>query len=104
MLFGENADAQKGNCWSRGHVAEVFCTQNETNGGSRDTGTNVLAAIPSRTPSASAAIATTPDGKWLKALARRTGSGECWRPCWIKPTLVSFDFPLAEFQVCRPGR
>jgi hypothetical protein len=45
----------------------VFCTQNDTNGGSSDTGTKVLAAKPSRTPSTSAAMAITPDGKWPKA-------------------------------------
>src|ERR1700754_929719 len=53
--------------FSFGHVVEVFCTQNDTNGGSNDTGTNVLAASPSRAPSTSAAMAITPDGKWPKA-------------------------------------
>ena len=48
---------------SFGHVSEVFCTQNDTSGGSSDTGTNVLAARPTRTPSTSAATATTPVGK-----------------------------------------
>src|SRR5882757_2139084 len=52
---------------SFGHVVEVFCTQNDTSGGSRDTGTKVLAAKPSRTPSTWAAMATTPVGKWPKA-------------------------------------
>src|ERR1700684_2625526 len=64
---------------SFGHVVEVFCTQNDTNGGSSDTGTNVLAAKPSRTPSISAAIAITPDGKGPKASRREEGvrfSGE----------------------------
>ena len=44
-------------------MVEVFCTQNDTNGGSNETGTNVLAANPTRVPSTSAAIAMTPDGK-----------------------------------------
>src|ERR1700733_7888339 len=64
---------------SFGHVVEVFCTQNDTNGGSNDTGTNVLAARPSRMPSTSAAIAMTPDGKWPKASRSEDGvsfSGE----------------------------
>src|SRR5437588_1395920 len=52
---------------SLGHVVEVFCTQNDTSGGSSETGTKVLAAKPSRVPSTSAAMATTPDGKWPKA-------------------------------------
>src|SRR6478735_11009977 len=52
-----------GRSFSLGHVVEVFCTQNETSGGSRDTGTKVLAANPTRTPSTSAAMAMTPDGK-----------------------------------------
>ena len=52
-----------GRSLSFGHVSEVFCTQNDTSGGSSDTGTNVLAASPTRTPSTSAAIAMTPEGK-----------------------------------------
>ena len=36
-------------------------------GGSRETGTKVLAARPSRVPWTSAAMATTPEGKWPKA-------------------------------------
>src|SRR4051794_4986694 len=52
---------------SLGHVVDVFWTQKETSGGSSETGTKVLAARPSRTPSISAAMATTPDGKWPKA-------------------------------------
>ncbi len=56
-----------GRSLSLGHVVEVFCTQNDTNGGSSETGTKVLAARPSRVPFTSAAIATTPDGKWPKA-------------------------------------
>lgn len=31
---------------SFGHVVEVFCTQNDTSGGSSETGTKVLAAKP----------------------------------------------------------
>src|SRR5271166_5472740 len=62
-------------CLSFGHVVEVFCTQNDTNGGSSDTGTNVLAASPSRTPSTSAAMAITPDGKWPKASRSDVGVG-----------------------------
>lgn len=56
-----------GRSLSLGQVVDVFCTQNDTNGGSNETGTNVLAANPTRTPETSAAIATTPDGKWPKA-------------------------------------
>src|SRR6476659_1530807 len=56
-----------GRSLSLGHVVEVFCTQNDTSGGSRDTGTKVLAANPTRTPSTSAAMAMTPDGKWPNA-------------------------------------
>ena len=56
-----------GRSLSLGHVVDVFCTQNETSGGSSETGTKVLAARPTRTPSTSAAMATTPDGKWPKA-------------------------------------
>src|SRR6185312_7201875 len=56
-----------GTSLSLGHVVEMFCTQNETSGGSRYTGTKVLAARPSRAPLSSAAMATTPDGKWPKA-------------------------------------
>ena len=52
-----------GRSLSLGHVVEVFCTQNDTNGGSSETGTKVLAARPSRVPFTSAAMATTPDGK-----------------------------------------
>src|SRR6516164_2933988 len=52
---------------SLGQVVEVFCTQNDTSGGSSETGTKVLAAKPSRTPSTTAAMATTPDGKWPNA-------------------------------------
>ena len=42
-----------GRSLSLGHVVDVFCTQNDTSGGSRDTGTKVLAASPTRTPSTS---------------------------------------------------
>ena len=52
---------------SLGQVSDVFCTQNDTSGGSSDTGTKVLAARPTRMPSTSAAIAMTPDGKWPNA-------------------------------------
>src|SRR6516225_433462 len=58
---------------SLGHVVDVFCTQNDTSGGSSETGTKVLAAKPSRTPSTTAAMATTPDGKWPKASRRVDG-------------------------------
>ena len=51
----------------------MFCTQNDTNGGSSDTGTNVLAANPTRVPSTSAAIAMTPDGKCPNASRREVG-------------------------------
>ena len=57
----------RGRSLSFGQVSEVFCTQNDTSGGSSDTGTKVLAASPTRTPSTSAAIAMTPDGKWPNA-------------------------------------
>ena len=53
----------RGRSLSFGQVSEVFCTENDTSGGSSDTGTKVLAAIPTRTPSTSAAMAMTPDGK-----------------------------------------
>src|ERR1700743_833582 len=56
-----------GRSLSLGQVVDVFCTQNDTSGGSSETGTKVLAARPTRTPATSAAIATTPDGKWPKA-------------------------------------
>src|ERR1700756_2228069 len=56
-----------GKSLSLGHVVDVFCTQNDTSGGSRETGTKVLAASPSRVPLTTAAMATTPDGKWPKA-------------------------------------
>src|SRR6185437_5001778 len=56
-----------GRSLSLGHVVDVFCTQNDTSGGSSETGTKVLAAKPSRVPLISAAMATTPDGKWPKA-------------------------------------
>ena len=52
-----------GTSLSLGHVVDEFCTQNDTSGGSSDTGTNVLAANPTRMPSTSAAIAITPEGK-----------------------------------------
>ncbi|COW15917.1 Uncharacterised protein [Mycobacterium tuberculosis] len=58
---------------SFGHVVEVFCTQNDTSGGSSKTGTKVLAAKPCRTPSTSAAMATTPVGKWPKASRSEDG-------------------------------
>jgi hypothetical protein len=63
----------RGTPLSLGHVVEVFCTQNDTSGGSRETGTKVLAANPSRTPSTSAAMATTPDGKCPKASRSEDG-------------------------------
>ncbi len=53
----------RGRSFSCGQVSEVFCTQNETSGGSSETGTKVLAARPTRAPSTSAAMAMTPDGK-----------------------------------------
>ena len=56
-LFGLGASA------SLGQVVDVFWTQNDTSGGSSDTGTKVLAARPTRAPSTSAAIAMTPVGK-----------------------------------------
>ena len=55
---------RNGNILILGHVSEVFCMQNDTSGGSSETGTNVLAARPTRVPSISAATAIT-----------RTGSG-----------------------------
>ena len=57
----------RGRSLSFGQVSEVFCTQNDTSGGSSDTGTKVLAANPMRIPSTSAAMAMTPDGKWPNA-------------------------------------
>src|SRR5262245_8627897 len=62
-----------GTSLSLGHVSEVFCTQKDTNGGSSETGTKVLAARPTRTPSTSAAIARTPAGKCPKASRRLVG-------------------------------
>src|ERR1700751_15563 len=62
-----------GKPFSLGHVVEVFCTQNDTSGGSSETGTKVLAARPSRVPLTSAAMATTPDGKWPKASRSEEG-------------------------------
>jgi len=58
---------RNGRSFSFGHVVDVFCTQKETSGGSSETGTNVLAARPTRTPSTSAAMAMTPDGKYPNA-------------------------------------
>ena len=40
----------------------VFCTQNDTRGGSSETGT-VLTARPTRIPSSSEAMAIYPEGK-----------------------------------------
>ena len=62
-----------GRSLSLGQVVEVFCTQNDTNGGSSETGTKVLAARPTRTPATSAAIATTPEGKWPNASRNEVG-------------------------------
>src|SRR5882757_8769874 len=64
---------RNGRSLSLGHVVDVFCTQNDTNGGSRETGTKVLAASPTRTPSTSAAIAMTPGGKCPYASRRDAG-------------------------------
>src|SRR5579875_382416 len=64
---------KRGTPLSLGHVVEVFCTQNDTSGGSSETGTKVLAARPSRTPSTSAAMATTPVGKCPKASRSEDG-------------------------------
>ena len=76
----------RGRSLSCGQVSDVFCTQNETSGGSSDTGTKVLAASPTRMPSTSAAMAMTPDGKWPNAsrsdvgfrLAELDISGPSW--------------------------
>src|ERR1700692_876307 len=62
-----------GKSLSLGQVVDVFCTQNDTNGGSSETGTKVLAARPTRTPRTSAAMATTPDGTWPKASRSEDG-------------------------------
>ena len=56
-----------------GQVSEVFWTQNDTSGGSSETGTNVDAANPTRAPDTSAAIAITPVGKWPKASRSEAG-------------------------------
>ena len=63
----------EGRPWSFGQVVEEFCTQNATRGGSSDTGTKVLAARPTRTPSTSAAMAMTPEGKCPNAARRDVG-------------------------------
>jgi hypothetical protein len=47
--------------------------QYDTSGGSSDTGTNVLAARPTLSPSTSAAIATTPIGKQPNASRKEAG-------------------------------
>src|SRR3954447_25801088 len=44
--------------------------QKATSGGSRETGTKLLAASPVRSPSTSAAMATTPLGNWPYAWRR----------------------------------
>ncbi len=63
-----------GRSFNLGQVSELFCTQNETSGGSSDTGTKVLAARPTRRPSTSAAIAMTPEGgKWPNASRSEAG-------------------------------
>lgn len=62
-----------GSSRSLGQVADEFCTQNDTSGGSSETGTKVLAARPTRAPSTSAAIAITPDGKCPNASRREVG-------------------------------
>ena len=54
-------------------MVDEFCTQNDTSGGSSDTGTKVLAAKPTRVPSTSAAIAITPVGKCPNASRRDDG-------------------------------
>ncbi len=60
-----------------GHVVDVFCTEKATSGGSIETPTvNDEATMPSRTPSTSAARATTPDGKYEKVVRRSCESGE----------------------------
>src|SRR6476620_615035 len=64
---------RNGRSLSFGHVVDVFCTQKDTSGGSKETGTNVLAARPTSTPSACAAIAMTPDGKCPNASRRDAG-------------------------------
>jgi hypothetical protein len=45
-------------------VRDVRAAQNETKGGSSETGTKELAAIPTGSPSTSAQTATTPDAVW----------------------------------------
>src|SRR3954452_7625042 len=82
----------EGTSLSFGQVSEVFCTQNDTSGGSRDTGTKVLAANPTRVPSTSAAIAMTPDGKYPKT----SRSDEGWRF-----VIQLFITPIIT-RVCRP--
>ena len=44
--LAEHTDTQAGRSLSLGQVSEVFCTQNDTSGGSSETGTNVDAARP----------------------------------------------------------
>src|SRR2546422_10973654 len=60
----------EGRSFSFGQVSEVFCTQNDTNGGSRETGAKGLGARPGRQPSPSAGNAEAADGKWPDASPR----------------------------------
>ncbi|BDZ48023.1 hypothetical protein GCM10025867_02640 [Frondihabitans sucicola] len=60
-----------------GHVLDVFWTEKSTSGGSMETPTvKEEATSPSRTPSTSAASATTPDGKYENVVRRSCESGE----------------------------
>src|SRR5271163_3137669 len=88
---------------SFGHVVEVFCTQNDTSGGSSDTGTNVLAAKPSRTPLISAAIAMMPEGKWPKASRREVGVSLSGRFTGLhsrRRNFVVLTLPAGRYNLC----
>src|ERR1700686_3642743 len=77
----------RGTSLSFGQVVDVFCTQNDTSGGSSDTGTKVLTASPTRVLPTSAAIAITPVGKCPNA-SRRAASVR------LPPLIVASEFIL----------
>src|SRR5258707_9950824 len=74
---------REGTSFNMGHVVDVFCTQKATSGGSSDTGTKVLAAIPTLSSSIVAAIAMTPDGKCPNASLSDAGLR------YARPLLIS---------------
>src|SRR5882757_406408 len=59
---------------SSGHVVDECATHTETNGGSRDTDVNELAASPAGKPFWIAATAVTPLGKLLNAARSASGA------------------------------